>query len=98
MLLLLLAGRLHLRAHHSCLLRCLPVRWQTDVFAADKVLIPMHVDGNHWCLAVINLRDKRFEYYDSMFGAPDCLQVSDPSRLSLPDLPVHACIQACSPP
>ena len=28
-------------------------------------MIPLHL-GFHWALAVINLRDKRFEYYDSL--------------------------------
>jgi len=38
-----------------------------DIFALDKVLVPIHL-GNHWCLAVVNFRDKRFEYYDSLGG------------------------------
>jgi sentrin-specific protease 1 len=37
-----------------------------DMFALDFVIAPIHVGGNHWCLAVINVRDKQFEYYDSM--------------------------------
>ena len=36
----------------------------------DKVFIPVHVHGNHWCLAVINFLDRRFEYYDSLMGRP----------------------------
>ena len=55
-------------------------RWtrKFDLLAFDKVLVPIHL-GVHWVLAVINLRDKRFEYYDSMLGdglslpAPRCL-------------------------
>lgn len=39
----------------------------------DKVLIPIHVSGNHWCLAVINFIKKRFEYYDSMGGRNDTI-------------------------
>ena len=35
---------------------------------ADKVLIPINVRKTHWVLAVINLRDKRFEFYDSFRG------------------------------
>lgn len=38
--------------------------WE-DLIAADKVLIPINLSGKHWVLAVINQRDKRFEYYDS---------------------------------
>ena len=42
----------------------------------DKVVIPIHVHNNHWCLALINLRDKRFEYYDSLGGNNiTCLKV-----------------------
>jgi sentrin-specific protease 1 len=30
--------------------------------------------GTHWCLGIINLRDKRFEYYDSLHGGnEECL-------------------------
>jgi sentrin-specific protease 1 len=35
----------------------------------DKIIIPTHVHGNHWCLSVINIRDKQFEYYDSLGGS-----------------------------
>jgi len=41
-----------------------------DIFSLDKVLIPVH-QGKHWCLAVINLSNKRMEYYDSMGGKND---------------------------
>ena len=30
--------------------------------------MPIHCHGNHWTLAVINFKAKRFEYYDSLFG------------------------------
>ena len=36
----------------------------------DKVFFPVHVNGNHWCLAVINFLDRRFEYYDSLRNRP----------------------------
>jgi sentrin-specific protease 1 len=44
-------------------------RWtkKIDLFSLDKVIIPIHL-GSHWTLAVINVRDKRFEYYDSLDG------------------------------
>lgn len=32
----------------------------------DKVLVPVHVNDDHWVLAVINIQDKRFEYYDPL--------------------------------
>jgi hypothetical protein len=45
-----------------------------DIFTLDKVFVPVHL-GNHWCLAVINFADKRFEYYDSLGGEnPKCLE------------------------
>lgn len=42
-------------------------RWtkNVDLFSKDKVIIPVHL-GMHWVLAVINIRDRRLEYYDSM--------------------------------
>ena len=42
------------------------------VIEMDKVFIPVHA-FNHWCLAVINFKDKRFEYYDSLGGSNDTL-------------------------
>jgi len=44
-------------------------RWtrKVDLFEYDKIIIPIHLSV-HWTLAVINLRDERFEYYDSMDG------------------------------
>ena len=44
--------------------------YQLKIFSYDKVIIPVHL-GNHWCLAVINFRKKRFEYYDSLGGSGD---------------------------
>lgn len=32
-----------------------------------QILVPIHQDI-HWCLAVINIRDQRFEYLDSLNG------------------------------
>lgn len=32
-----------------------------------QILVPIHQDI-HWCLAVINIREKRFEYLDSLKG------------------------------
>jgi sentrin-specific protease 1 len=47
---------------------------RVDLFAMDRIIIPIHL-GNHWCLAVINIQDRRFEYYDSL-GSPNptCLK------------------------
>jgi Ulp1 family protease len=41
-------------------------RAKVKILDLHKIFIPVHVRGNHWCLAVINIEDKRFEYYDSM--------------------------------
>ena len=40
-----------------------------DVFGMDLVLVPIHCNGNHWTLAVINFVDKRFEYHDPLRGS-----------------------------
>eukprot|EP01133_Synstelium_polycarpum_P006709 gene6709-7802_t len=44
-------------------------RWtaKVDIFTYDKVLIPVHM-GNHWCLSVINIKEKKLEYFDSLSG------------------------------
>ncbi|PWW77769.1 cysteine proteinase [Tuber magnatum] len=39
-----------------------------DLLKLDYLLMPVHVGGNHWCLAVANFKQKRFEYYDSLGG------------------------------
>ena len=39
---------------------------QIDIFALDFLIVPVHVGGSHWCLGVINFREKRLEYYDSL--------------------------------
>ena len=39
-----------------------------DVFAKDLLICPIYCHGNHWTLAVVNLLDKRFEYFDSLRG------------------------------
>lgn len=37
-----------------------------SVFEPRVVLVPLHVHGNHWTLAVINNADKSIRYFDSM--------------------------------
>jgi len=48
-------------------------RWtrNKDVFSKPLILIPIHCNDNHWTLVVINMKQKRFEYYDSLRGPPD---------------------------
>lgn len=47
--------------------------WTTeiDVFELERLIFPIHVRKNHWCLAVINLKTQRFEYYDSLGSSND---------------------------
>eukprot|EP00898_Chlorokybus_atmophyticus_P007634 jgi/Chlat1/7872/Chrsp66S09177 len=33
----------------------------------DKVIVPIHQQV-HWCLAIVNMRNRKLEYYDSMGG------------------------------
>ncbi|KAL0476819.1 ulp-1 [Acrasis kona] len=44
------------------------MRWtkKVSIMKMDKVLVPICINGNHWVLAVINLRERKFEFYDSM--------------------------------
>lgn len=46
-------------------------RWakkaKVDIAKCDLVLVPVHL-GVHWCMSVINARQKRFEYWDSLKG------------------------------
>ncbi|RPB05888.1 cysteine proteinase [Choiromyces venosus 120613-1] len=39
-----------------------------DLLKLDYLLMPVHVGGNHWCLAMVNFKQRRFEYYDSLGG------------------------------
>lgn len=43
-------------------------RWtrKVDLFSNDIVLVPVHCESVHWCLAIIHLRDSKILYYDSM--------------------------------
>ncbi|CAL7948787.1 unnamed protein product [Xylocopa violacea] len=44
-------------------------RWtrKIDIFAQDLIVIPVHL-GIHWCMSIIDFRDKSIRYYDSMGG------------------------------
>ncbi|KAF0687972.1 Aste57867_20353 [Aphanomyces stellatus] len=53
-------------------------RWtrKLDLFAMDKIFVPVNVRNVHWCLAVIFMQEKRIQYFDSMMGAgTECLKV-----------------------
>ncbi|CAH9129781.1 unnamed protein product [Cuscuta epithymum] len=38
------------------------------IFECDKIFVPVHKEI-HWCLAVINRKDKKFQYLDSLRGS-----------------------------
>ncbi|CAK4099292.1 unnamed protein product [Aphanomyces euteiches] len=53
-------------------------RWtrKIDLFSMDKIFVPVNVRNVHWCLAVIFMKEKRIQYFDSMNGAgTQCLEV-----------------------
>jgi Ulp1 family protease len=37
-----------------------------DLFSMDMVFVPVNIGRMHWALAVIKMRQKRIEYYDSL--------------------------------
>ncbi|XP_078656292.1 uncharacterized protein LOC144902622 isoform X1 [Branchiostoma floridae x Branchiostoma belcheri] len=45
------------------------MRWtrKVSLFSMDLVLVPVHL-GMHWCMAVLDMRNKCIKYYDSMGG------------------------------
>ena len=50
-------------------------RWtrKTDIFSMDIIVVPIHL-GIHWCMSIIDFRDKTIRYFDSMGSAnPKCL-------------------------
>ncbi|KAL1443897.1 hypothetical protein MTO96_030143 [Rhipicephalus appendiculatus] len=52
-------------------------RWtrNVDIFAFDVLLVPLHFTA-HWCLVVVDFRERRIAYYDSLgppFKTPGCL-------------------------
>jgi Ulp1 family protease len=46
-------------------------RWTKsfDIFAKDKVFMPVNINSTHWCMLVVYMQEKRIEYYDSMNGS-----------------------------
>ena len=48
---------------------------RSSILEVDKVIVPVNQGNCHWTLAVIDLKNKRFEYFDSMGGKDDeCLE------------------------
>ncbi|RQM14384.1 hypothetical protein DD237_005077 [Peronospora effusa] len=53
-------------------------RWtrKIDLFAMDKIFVPVNVGNMHWCMAAIFMTEKRIQYYDSMHGSgATCIKV-----------------------
>ncbi|ODV88026.1 hypothetical protein CANARDRAFT_184298, partial [[Candida] arabinofermentans NRRL YB-2248] len=44
-------------------------RAKADVTKLDYVFVPINLNQSHWVLAVINNKDKCFQYYDSLYGS-----------------------------
>jgi hypothetical protein len=64
---------------HS-LSRALSFHYQVDLLEMDKIIVPIHVGLNHWCLAVIHLDEGKFVYYDALSADNfQCLEVSSSS-------------------
>jgi len=41
-----------------------------SILNTDKILVPVHLKNEtHWIMGCVNLKDKRFEVYDSMCAA-----------------------------
>ncbi|EDW04455.1 GH23254 [Drosophila grimshawi] len=47
-------------------------RWtrHVDIFKEDMILVPVHVDNVHWCMAIIDMSKNMISYYDS-FNIPN---------------------------
>ena len=54
-----------------CVLCCVVLLCQVDLFSYRRVFVPVHVHGNHWCLGCLNVEARRIEYYDSLGGSND---------------------------
>jgi Ulp1 family protease len=37
-----------------------------DIFSLDMVIVPIHLQQIHWALAIINIKERHLEYYDSI--------------------------------
>jgi sentrin-specific protease 1 len=48
-------------------------RWtnRIDVFALERFFFPVHIGGNHWSLAIVNIREKFIQICDSYGGVND---------------------------
>ena len=39
-----------------------------NIFEADKVIIPVNLNNTHWTCVCVNMKEKRIEYYDSLYN------------------------------
>jgi len=46
------------------------VKAKIDIFELDYVIFPMNIGETHWAMGAIDLKDKGFRYFDSMFSKP----------------------------
>ena len=48
---------------------------RSSILDCDKIIVPVNQCNVHWVVAVINLEEKKFEYYDSLNGEDsECLK------------------------
>ncbi|CAJ1449360.1 unnamed protein product [Effrenium voratum] len=46
------------------------VKAKIDVFEMDYIIFPINVAETHWAMGAIDLKEKGFRYFDSMFSKP----------------------------
>lgn len=46
------------------------IKAKVDVFEQDYVIFPMNICETHWAMGAIDLRERGFRYFDSMFSRP----------------------------
>ena len=47
---------------------CALAVWCATAVRVRVIRKPVSIDNTHWCLAVVHVREKRIQYYDSMGG------------------------------
>ena len=74
-------------------------RWtrQTDIFTKHLVMVPIHCRSNHWTLAVVNMNEGRFEYYDSLHEPPNMVLVNLVTEAGLDRTPLAGCMGPMPP-
>eukprot|EP00439_Symbiodinium_sp_Y106_P078087 s562_g16.t3 len=46
------------------------IKAKVDIFDMDYVIFPMNIAETHWSMGAIDMREKGFRYFDSMFSNP----------------------------